>query len=710
MFEHIANSADSIILYSFYALFFITPLLLTPFNYELFEFNKMLAVYAFSAVITGSWLLKMIANKKIIFKRTPIDIPLLLFLLALLLSTLFSIDRHVSIWGYYSRFNGGLTSIISYLLLYFAFVTNFPKDKITTLLKVTLASAVLISLFGVAEHFGIDRHIWVQDVQNRVFSTLGQPNWLAAYLVILIPISVGIGLSHLSTISGSNVRIQNSEFSNQKFFRIGSLVYWIIGALLYLTLIFTKSRSGFIGFWIGDTVFWLLLFLHFKKSILKFFFIFNISLLIFNFFFGAPFSQLNRFTLPELTKSAQPQPTTNPSTSSGQTTNTGGSLIDVGITESGTIRNIVWKGAIEVMKNNPLLGTGPETFAFSYYKYRPKEHNMTSEWDFLYNKAHNEFLNYGATTGLLGLGSYLSIIITFIVWFIKNSKFEYRILLIGLFAGWTTIHVTNFFGFSVVVVQLFFFLIPAIAFLLTGPTNDKRSTTKDVFLSASQKIIIFFILLSTSYILFSIVRFWYADKLFASGFSDAKAQKYSQSFTALSDAISVRSDVPLFHDELTLPAAVLSAAFWESGETTTSAQLATESINASNIAIARSTSNVNFWKSRTRLFYTLSRIDEKYLDDALISLEQAHILAPTDPKITYNLGLLYDQAGKTEEAYQILEKTTELKLDYRDAYFALGLFYIRDKQPEKARESFEFILNRINPNDEEVKQKLKELG
>src|SRR3990167_5741149 len=200
MFERLARSTDSIILYSFIALFFITPLLLTPFNYELFEFNKMLAVYAFSAVITGSWLIKMVANKKIIFSRTPLDIPLLLFLLILLLSTLFSIDRHVSIWGYYSRFNGGLTSIISYLLLYFAFVSNFPKEKILPLLKVTLISATIVAIYGFLEHVGISLSCviiagkfgvdcWVQDVQNRVFATLGQPNWLAAYLAILIPIA-----------------------------------------------------------------------------------------------------------------------------------------------------------------------------------------------------------------------------------------------------------------------------------------------------------------------------------------------------------------------------------------------------------------------------------------------------------------------------------------------------------------------------------------
>jgi len=111
---------DKIISYSFYLLFFLTPLFWSSLNHELFEFNKMFLVYAFTVTITGVWVLKMISEKVLIFKRTPLDIPLLLFLGANILSTIFSIDPHTSIFGYYSRSNGGLLSIISYLLLYWA--------------------------------------------------------------------------------------------------------------------------------------------------------------------------------------------------------------------------------------------------------------------------------------------------------------------------------------------------------------------------------------------------------------------------------------------------------------------------------------------------------------------------------------------------------------------------------------------------------------
>ncbi|MFH1460881.1 MAG: hypothetical protein ABIF84_00430, partial [Patescibacteria group bacterium] len=158
---------NKIIALSFYCLFIVVPLILTPYNYELFEFNKMLAVYFLTIIIASAWISKMILQKRIIIRRTPFDLPLLLFLASQIISTIFSIDRHTSIWGYYSRFNGGLMSTISYITLYYAFVSNAVSVKNS--LKVILSTAAIVSLYGIAEHFGIDKHIWVQDVQNRVF-------------------------------------------------------------------------------------------------------------------------------------------------------------------------------------------------------------------------------------------------------------------------------------------------------------------------------------------------------------------------------------------------------------------------------------------------------------------------------------------------------------------------------------------------------------
>ncbi|MEK9179052.1 MAG: O-antigen ligase family protein, partial [Patescibacteria group bacterium] len=84
-------------------------------------------------------------------------------------------------------------------------------------------------------------------------------------------------------------------------------------------------------------------------------------------------------------------------------------------TDSIVIRKLVWQGAVKLGLKYPLFGTGVETFAYAYNFTRPAAHNQTSEWDFVYNKAHNELLNYFANTGFFGLFSYLLLFGAFLI-------------------------------------------------------------------------------------------------------------------------------------------------------------------------------------------------------------------------------------------------------------------------------------------------------
>ena len=60
---NINRICDRVIEFSFYALFIIVPLILTPYNYELFEFNKMLTVYFFTVIIASAWIIKLSIKK-----------------------------------------------------------------------------------------------------------------------------------------------------------------------------------------------------------------------------------------------------------------------------------------------------------------------------------------------------------------------------------------------------------------------------------------------------------------------------------------------------------------------------------------------------------------------------------------------------------------------------------------------------------------------
>ncbi|MCJ7740576.1 O-antigen ligase family protein, partial [Candidatus Microgenomates bacterium] len=577
---------------------------------------------------------------------------------------------------------------------------------------------------------GIDKNLWVQDVQNRVFSTLGQPNWLAAYMAVLIPVTIG---SVCIKYQVSGIKYDKKNNSNNSPFIVSLLNCLIV--IFYLALLFTKSRSGFIGFWISLILLISSLLILHRKKFLRLFLVLCSLFFVLTFVFGCPISQLNKFTLPELIKSTNnTQATTN-----NLQPNYGSSVIDVGITESGVIRQIVWKGALDIFKNNPLFGTGVETFAFAYYRYRPVEHNMTSEWDFLYNKAHNEYLNYLATTGIFGFVTYLLFIGSFIIWNIKkfkaqmsnvksNSKFKtqknldlgfdlkLRILDFGFFIGWLSILITNFFGFSVVIIQLFFFLIPAIVFVINNeaPNNltlkQSASRRTNDSINNFQKVTVISLFFVICYMLFVLARLWYADTLFATGSQYTKAEEFTSSYESLKEAIFLNSDEPLYYDEFSYPAAQLAAAFYQDGkQATLASQLLREATLSSDMAILISPANINFWKTRTRVFYTLSQIDEKYFVNAKEALEMALELSPTDPKIYYNLAIIDDRLGKTQEAFSLLEKGAALKPDFRDIYFALGVMYEKSNQKVKARENYNYILTKINPNDEEVKKKMEEL-
>src|SRR3990167_116389 len=264
---------NRIIEYSFYALFFLVPLILTPWNYELFEFNKMLTVYVFTIIITAAWAIRMITTPLSGVRRTPFDIPILLFLASQILATVFSIDIRTSILGYYSRFHGGLLSTISYIILYYAFVSNLIKRHVLLAIRSMLLAAALVAFYAIAEHFGIDKNLWVQDVQSRVFSTLGQPNWLAAYLVTImfIPIALLLNNSKLKVpidfTQGKQTAKQ--QFKNQNI--LNFILSLLIFNFYFLTFLYTKSRSGLLGFALAYIIF----LLSFKVKTFKVFLLFS---------------------------------------------------------------------------------------------------------------------------------------------------------------------------------------------------------------------------------------------------------------------------------------------------------------------------------------------------------------------------------------------------------------------------------------------------
>ena len=667
------------ITFAFHALLLTLPFVFTWSNSELFEFNKMLAVYGFTVVIGSLWLARMIREKRFIWRQDPIALLVLIFLTGQAVATLFSIHFRTSIFGFYSRLNGGFLSSLSYTILVLALINNVSKKQTLPLLLTTLVGAFLAALYALPEHFGVspscyliqkkwDVACWKQDVQARVFGTFGQPNWLAMYLIGSIPIAW--------------VFLQKQ--GKAKNFWLGTL------AVFLLVLWFTQSRSGFVALAAGVAT---LALFHWQAVWLK---------------------KMKALLRPRWLRATGVVGIIGVLLAGGVLlgkvipSSEGGESFDLSQgTGSGSIRLIVWRGALKVWQRAPWFGSGPGTFAYSYYQDRPVEHNLVSEWNFLYNKAHNEFLNYLAETGLVGLTTYLTFLIG-LFWLLQVKQTRKSPVVTvhqAVFASLVGLSVTHFFGFSTVTSNLLLFLLPAIALL--QPKTDTANFPKR--LKPWQKLSFGGLALVVIALFWQLLAIWEADWWYTNGKKLQTELEYAEAVTALQTATKIKPTEALYYDELANLYSKLALEYSLVGETTASAHLTEAALQNTDFTLLLNPHHLNFYKTRVRVLFMLAQIDQQYLAQAEKTLKAALELAPTDAQLWYNLGIVQQELSKYDEAVQTLQYTVNLKPNYVRARSQLGDLLIQLGRIEEGKAQYQFILEKLSSTDEEVRTKLNAL-
>jgi O-antigen ligase len=697
---------------------------------ELFEFNKMIFIYGSTVIIAFLWFYKMVVNKKIILKKTPLDIPIIIFFISQIVSTIFSIDKHVSIFGYYGRFNGGLLSITCYIILFYALISN--KNDIEKLLKSIIASSLMVILWAIPGHFGYDltcllftgkfnNSCWDNSTlafrpELRAFSTLGQPNWLGAYLAVVFFIGI-----YFLIKSKSNI----------KYLLLNSSYLF----LNFSMLLFTRSRSAILSVFVGLVLFLGYYLLFIKLSFKKILVILLVITVIPIFFFKTGEEKIDKYLKFPITKL---QETNKPPIINNQSP-----ITSSNVTESFDIRTIVWEGAWTLAKHYPLFGTGVETFAYSYNFVRPVTHNLTSEWDYVYNKAHNEYFNYLATTGFVGLGTYLIFIGVFSVYIVRKIKYQrsnikttdqkskilknsktlnfdvnFEILTLSLFCGWLTILITNFFGFSTTTTQLFFYLIPAMIF---SNAIINVSTTSLDKLNGYQLLAIFGLATYAVYILFSLGVYYSADVNYSYGLKYVKINDQQKAAGFFEKALKLRNE-PIYMDRFSSSLAYLSALASVQKETEIAGEIASLSDTYNRKLIQDYPQNVFYWKTRAKNMYYFFQITgkENELKQGISALKNAQKLSPTDPKIPYSLALynsvLFDLSKNNQEKQTLLKLSIDeinsvikLKSNYREGYILKGQLLKKYGFNAEAKSTFEYILESFDKNDVETLKELQSL-
>lgn len=99
----------------------------------------------------------------------------------------------------------------------------------------------------------------------------------------------------------------------------------------------------------------------------------------------------------------------------------------------GSYRGYVWRISREIFNSfspfQKLFGYGPDTFGIitvlNYYG------DMATKYGVIFDSAHNEYLQYLITTGIIGLGAYLMLLITSIAHMFYNSKKKMELIAIA---------------------------------------------------------------------------------------------------------------------------------------------------------------------------------------------------------------------------------------------------------------------------------------
>ena len=367
----------------------------------------------------------------------PLDIAVLAFVLLNIAAFAFSIDPRQSLNGEYLQYQGLLTILVYVGFFYLARTSLRDERRVALLFASIAAGGTIVAAYALVQKAGLDP-IWSYLPNGRVFSSIGQPNALAAYLVLAIPVSASV-LPRTQSL-------------------VRAILLVSIG-MMVTALAFTLSRGGYAGFVVAASIMVIPLIRSLRLS---------------------PRSVLYGL-IPCLAAvvlvGALVQPVRATAT---QVWSRAVSSTDVGDFSFRGHRDL-WAVGANIALDNPVLGTGQETYPELFPRYRDAtlgrdRANYLSR--FRPESPHNVYLAIAAGTGFPALAAYVAVIAGFFYMVgraLKTTRGEWRrVALVALLAAVAGHLVTDTFMTAEVTSSWLFWILLGAGLGIAGASHKGR--------------------------------------------------------------------------------------------------------------------------------------------------------------------------------------------------------------------------------------------
>jgi tetratricopeptide (TPR) repeat protein len=353
--------------------------------------------------------------------RAPLVLPTLILTGAYLLSTTLSILPQVSFWGAYIRRQGTFTWV-SYLVFFFAILLLVrQRRQVERVVTVILLGSVPASLYAFLQHSGLDPLPWGGDVVERVASTAGNPIFIAAYLIMVLPLTLARVIEYFTRLLGPAVEGQRASSQVSSSLLAGAYLFLLV--LQLMAIVYSQSRGPWLGLGVGLVFFGILCALHYSRFLTVGIAALTVASLAFLVVFNLPNSPLE------------------PLREVGYVGRLGQVFeVDEG---TGRVRVLIWEGASDLLVSNParaLVGYGPETMYVAFNPYYPPELGQIEQRNAAPDRAHNETFDSLVMTGVLGFAAqtllFLALFYYILQWLgLINTAGQRNLFIASILAG-----------------------------------------------------------------------------------------------------------------------------------------------------------------------------------------------------------------------------------------------------------------------------------